>query len=238
MGKEHDLFFKILQRLDRDGVLRAIILIGGWCPLVYKEYFGHPVEISLQRTADLDFLIPSPLRVKQDIDVPLIFKDLGFDRNVSLLDGYEKYVHPDLEIEFLTPERGRGKDKPYTIDNLHISAQGLRYLDFIQSHSIKMFFNGISLNVPEPTVYVLHKFIISNKRKKSSKREKDIDTACQLGEYLLDQKNQRDKMREIYLSMPEKWKRDLLRIVKDASKKIYTFLSSENVNREVTRDEK
>ena len=226
MEKEYDLFFTILTRLDKAEVLRNIILIGGWCPLVYKEFFGNPVEISMQRTADLDFLIPSPLLVKQDIDVSLIFKELGFDRKVSLLDGYEKYVHPDLEIEFLTPERGRGKDKPYKINNLHISAQGLRYLDFIQSHAIKMFYNGILLSVPEPTAYVLHKFIISNRRKKSSKKEKDIETACQLGEYLLEQKNQRDKMHEIYMSMPEKWKRDLLRIVKDASEKIFTFLSS------------
>ncbi|KFN39326.1 hypothetical protein KN63_02565 [Smithella sp. F21] len=226
MEKEHDLFFKILRRLDAAGVLQEIVLIGGWCPVVYKEYFGNPVEISMQRTADLDFLIPSPLRLKQDVNVSLIFEELGFDRKVSLLDGYEKYVHPDLEIEFLTPERGRGQDKPYTIDNLHISAQGLRYLDFIQSHLIKMCYKGISLNVPEPAAYVLHKFIISNKRKKSFKREKDIETACQLGEYLLAHENQRDKMREMFSNMPEKWKRDLLRIVKDASEKISAFLSS------------
>lgn len=91
-------FLKILKRLDRDGVLRHIILIGGWCPLVYKEYFGHPVEISLQRTADLDFMIPRPLHLEQDVDVSLIFEELGFDIKVSLLNGYEKYVHPDLEI--------------------------------------------------------------------------------------------------------------------------------------------
>ena len=209
------------------GVLSEIILIGGWCPVVYKEYFGNPVEISMQRTADLDFLIPRPLQLKQDVDVSLIFHGLGFDRKVSLLDGYEKYVHPDLEIEFLTPERGRGQDKPYTIDQLHISAQGLRYLDFIQSHSIKMSYKGISLNVPEPTAYVLHKFIISDRRKKSSKREKDIETACQLGVYLLEHENQRHKMREMFSHMPEKWKRELLRIVKDASEKISAFLRSE-----------
>jgi len=126
MAKEHELFFKILVSLDKEDVLRSIILIGGWCPLVYKEYFGNPMEISIQRTADLDFLVPNPPRIDKDVDVSLIFNELGFDRKVSLLDGYEKYVHPDLEVEFLTPERGRGKSKPYSIDKLHISAQGLR----------------------------------------------------------------------------------------------------------------
>jgi hypothetical protein len=224
--KEHDLFFTILARLDKAEVLRDIILIGGWCPLVYKEYFGNPMEISMQRTADLDLLVPNPPRIHKDVDVSLIFEELGFDRKVSLLDGYEKYVHPDLEVEFLTPERGRGRNKPYTIDKLHINAQGLRYLDLIQSHVMKTSYMGISLNVPEPTAYVLHKFIVSDRRKKSFKREKDIETARQLGEYLLEQEYQRKKMQKIYLSMPEKWKKDLIKIVKGASEKIYAFLNS------------
>lgn|GEM_PF-6146020 len=38
--KEHDLFLVILGKLDKEEVLRDIILVGGWCPLVYKEYFG------------------------------------------------------------------------------------------------------------------------------------------------------------------------------------------------------
>jgi hypothetical protein len=224
--KEHDLFLVILAKLDKEEVLQDIILIGGWCPLVYKEYFGNPVEISMQRTADLDFLIPNPPRIHKDVDVSLILEGLGFDKKLSLLDGYEKYVHPDLEVEFLTPEKGRGRDKPYTIDKLHINAQGLRYLDLIQSYIMKTVYNGISINVPEPTAYVLHKFIISGRRKKSFKREKDIETARQLGEYLLEQEKQRKKMHEIYVDMADKWKIDLMRIVKGASEKIYTFLNS------------
>ena len=226
MEKEHDLFLVILAKLDKEEVLQDIILIGGWCPLVYKEYFGNPVEISMQRTADLDFLIPNPPRIHKDVDVSLILEGLGFDKKLSLLHGYEKYVHPDLEVEFLTPEKGRGRDKPYTFDKLHINAQGLRYLDLIQSYIMKTVYNGISINVPEPTAYVLHKFIVSGRRKKSFKREKDIETARQLGEYLLEQEKQRKKMHEIYVDMADKWKRDLMRIVKGASEKIYTFLNS------------
>lgn len=224
MEKEHDLFLAILINLSKAEVLRDIILIGGWCPLVYREYFDNPVEISMQRTADVDILVPNPLRIRKEVDVSLVLKGLGFDRKVSPLDGYEKHVHPDLEVEFLTPERGRGREKPYAIDKLHINAQGLRYLDFIQSNVMKTSFRGISLNVPEPTAYVLHKFIVSGRRKKSFKKEKDIETARQIGEYLLGHEDQRKKMRKLYLGMPEKWKKDLMKIVKGASEKIYTFL--------------
>ena len=151
---------------------------------------------------------------------------MGFDRKVSLLDGYEKFVHPDLEIEFLTPEKGKGREKPYTIDKLHINALGLRYLDLHQSHVMKTSLGGVSINVPEPAAYVLHKFIVSGKRKILFKKEKDIVTARQLGEFLLEKADQKHKMHRIYLSMPDKWKKDLMRIVKDSSEKIYSFLNS------------
>jgi len=228
--KEHNLFLKILTNLDKKDVLRDIMLIGGWCPLVYREYFGNPVEISAQRTADLDILVPNPPRLRKDVDVSLILDELGFDRKVSLLGGYEKYVHPDLEVEFLTPEKGRGKEKPYAIEKLHINAMGLRYLDLLQSHRMKTSYKNILINVPEPTAYILHKFIVSSKRNKLFKKEKDIETARQLGEYLVDKADQRKKMQQIYLKMPDKWRKDLLKVVKENSEKIYVFLNSKDLS--------
>ena len=102
----------------------------------------------------------------------------------------------------------------------------MRYLDLIQNHTMKTSCNGVSINVPEPTAYVLHKFIVSDRRKKQFKREKDIETARQLGEYLLEKADQRKKMKRIYLIVPDKWKKDLMKIVKDSSEKIYSFLKS------------
>jgi len=203
-----------------------MVLIGGWCPLVYREYFGNPVEISMQRTTDLDFMITNPPHIHKDVDVSLILKGLGFDRNISMLDGYEKYVHPDLEVEFLTPERGKGRDRPYTIHKLHVLAQGLRYLDLLQGHVMKASYNGISINVPEPAAYVLHKFIISGRRTKSFKREKDVETACQLGEYLIGHEKHRRMIRDIYAGLPGKWKKDLMEIVRDSSESMYALLNS------------
>jgi len=223
---KNNLFFKILKRLNQEDVLGDVILIGGWCPLVYKEYFGNPVEISLQRTTDVDFLIPNPQRIHKDVNIASILEELWFDKKVSLLDGYVKFVHPELEIEFLTPERGKGREKPYSIDKLHINALGLRYLNLLQDHVIKTTCNGILINVPQPAAYVLHKFIVSNIRKKTFKKEKDIVTAKQLGEFLLEKADQRKKMQQIYLSLPYKWKNKLMKIVKDSSQKIYYFLNS------------
>jgi len=58
---------------------------------------------------------------------------------------------------------------------------------------MKASYNGVSINVPEPTAYVLHKFIVSDRRKNQFKREKDIETARQLGEYLLEKADQKKR---------------------------------------------
>ena len=50
--------------------------------------------------------------------------------------------------------------------------------------------------------------------------------ARQLGEYLLGHDNQRQIIRDIYVSMPEKWKKELVRIIRNASDKMYEFLNS------------
>jgi hypothetical protein len=99
MERRYKLFFDILSQLNNEGVLQKFILIGGWCQILYKQFFGNPVEISTLRTADVDFLLPNPLKIDKAVNIPLIFKKLGFDEEFSTPEGYTKYVHPDLEIE-------------------------------------------------------------------------------------------------------------------------------------------
>ena len=37
---QYDLCAEVLGRSDKAGILKDIILIGSWCTLFYKEYFG------------------------------------------------------------------------------------------------------------------------------------------------------------------------------------------------------
>lgn len=82
-----------------------------------------------------------------------------------------------MEIEFLISELGRGKNEPYKVKELNINAQGLRYLNLLQKYTIEILFYDINLVVPEPAAFVLHKFIVSDRRQNQTKREKDIKTA-------------------------------------------------------------
>ena len=86
---------------------------------------------------DVDFLIPNPNQIKNEIDIPTLLKERGFVPTFNRSSGIVKYDHPELRLEFLVPEMGRGNDGPQEIRKLHIKAQGLRYLNLLTAYPKK-----------------------------------------------------------------------------------------------------
>jgi hypothetical protein len=207
------LFERLLDALNAEGVLGDLVLLGSWCLAVYSENYGGSPEIPLLRTLDVDFLVPNPHRIKKNADIPERLKKLGFDVVYSVLSGYSKFVHPDLEIEFLTPEVGRGRSTPYKVTALKITAQGLRYIGLADQYAVEMDYRGFKVRVPHPAAFVLLKLLTSEKRKKLTKKERDISTAVQLAEFVLSTPTQTDKLRKIWSSLPQKWQSTVLRIL-------------------------
>ena len=228
MERKSNLFLATLKLLYNAGVLKDIILIGSWCHYFYRVYFSNAPEIPAVRTLDIDFLIPNPLKIHKDVDIPKILSSLDFTPFYNYTTGYTKYVHPELELEFLIPELGRGKgSKPYEIPKLHINAQGLRFLNLLQSHTIKMKYKHMTIILPEPAAYILHKFIIQERRLNKEKQKRDISAAKEIGEFLLQNKIRQKKIFKIFNSLPEKWQVRVLKNLKDNSKSLFAFLSKQ-----------
>lgn len=227
MKAKSNLFFSTLRALQKAGVLNEIILVWSWCYYFYRIYFDNSPEIPAVRTLDIDFLIPNPFKVNKEIDIPKILKTLDFRPVQNYPSGYTKYVHPELELEFLTPELGRGKgDKPYEISKLHLNAQGLRYLNLLQSQTIKIEFKDIKVILPEPAAYVLHKFIVFERRKKEEKMIRDLKAAKEIGEFLLKKTSQRKKIKKIFKSLPTKWQKKIVKNIEDKSPSVFDFLNN------------
>ncbi|MDP2911532.1 MAG: GSU2403 family nucleotidyltransferase fold protein, partial [Candidatus Omnitrophota bacterium] len=130
---QYKLCFEVLRRFNKAGILDGLILIGSWCLYFYKDYFENIsyIDISTIRTRDIDFLVPIPARIKKEADIPNLLKDLGFVIEFKGSKGYIKLDHPDLIVEFLVPEKGRGSDKPYRLPQLGMNATPLRFLSFL-----------------------------------------------------------------------------------------------------------
>ena len=208
---QYKLCLEVLRRFNKAGILDGLILIGSWCLYFYKDYFKNIpyIDITTIRTRDIDFLVPIPARIKKEVDIPKMLKDLGFVIDFKGSKGYIKLDHPDLILEFLVPEKGRGSDKPYRLPQLGMNATPLRFLSFLTDNVIRVKVEDFNLNVPHPANFALHKLIIFSRRSKEDKALKDRNTAIEILKALFN-KGETRIVKSIFNSMPKKWQKKIL----------------------------
>lgn len=78
--------------------------------------------------------------------------------------------------------------------------------------------------MPEPSACVLHMLLLSGRISKKEKKVKDLEIAMGLGEYLATHEDRVAKMKEMYRSLPVKWKKEILEIAKEHLDSIYRIL--------------
>ena len=120
----------------------------------------------------------------------------------------------------------QAKDTPYEIQPLNINAEGLTYMKMLQDNKFTMTYKGLSVWLPEPEAYTLHKVLISSKRKDPAKKEKDLMSAISIGELCLEYKTRRERLKTIYVQLPGKWQRTISDVFKQLSPEIFSFLIS------------
>lgn len=214
--KQYEICHEVLRRLYKAGILNHLILIGSWCAVFYKFYkTSLDINVTKLRTRDIDFLIGRPSNIKNKVDVPELLKDLGFIVSFSGDKGFIKLDHPDLIIEFLVPEQGRGTNVPLDIPNLGINATPIRFLNFLTQDNIKIQLDDFSLNLPEPCHFALHKLLIGQRRTNKEKTGKDIQMGVDiLG--LVVKSGDANSIKKVFNSIPSKWQSYIITSLKQA----------------------
>ncbi len=208
--KQYELCIDILKRLNKAGVLNDVVFIGSWCLPFYKNYFAGVKFVPTIRTRDIDILVPEQHRIRCQTDIPKILKDLGFVVGFMGDKGYIKLEHPDLIVEFLVPEKGKGIDKPYPLPRLGVNATTLRFLSFLNDNVIKVEIEGLTINVPHPANFALHKMIIFQRRNKPDKIAKDREAAVRILKALIE-KGESRVIKKVFKSVPIKWQKKILK---------------------------
>lgn len=225
--KQSELCLEILRRFHKTGILRDFILIGSWCIYFYKDYFSNVpyIDQATIKTRDLDLLVDRPRRIKREVNIPELLKDLGFVTIFKGSKGYIKLDHPELILEFLVPERGRGIDKPYPLPKLSINAVTLRFLNFLSSNTIRVKIENFYLTLPHPANFALHKLIIFQRRIKVEKALKDRKAAIEILNALVN-KGESRIIKKVFNSVLEKWQKKIIRGLDETKeKKILEILS-------------
>jgi len=209
------IFIQLLRRFEREGVLNQIMLIGSWCLFFYRSVLSEGRSLPAMRTLDADFLIPTQRTIRREVNVPLLLKEMGFVPTFYPSSNWIVYDHPELRVEFLIPELGKGHDKAQEVKKLHVRAQRLRFLNLLAEYPRKLSYEGFSIDVPEPAAFALHKLIVSARRTTEVKRQKDLETALALFDYIYLHPKELDKMKEIVKRFPKGW----LKRIDDLAKK-------------------
>lgn len=212
---QYELCSEVLRRLDREGVLQHVVIIGSWCMLSYGDYFRDVEYHPAIRTSDLDILVPVPARFTRTVDVESLLRDLDFVMGFRGEHGCIVFTHRDLSLEFLVPEQGRGSIKPYPLPALGANAQRLRYLNFLLEDILWGRLGGVRVRLPHPARYALHKLIVSTRRQKTVKRENDRNQGAYVLERLMAM-HQDELIRTTFRNMPAKWGRLARRALSEA----------------------
>jgi len=207
--KKYELCLKVLERFHDAGILDGLILIGSWSVFFYQYYFSHRSYSPTIRTRDMDFLVPLPSKMKKKVDIPKLLKDIGFVLDFHSSKGFMRLQHPELIVEFLVPEKGRGSDKPFDLPDLGVNAQALRFLNFLADNIIKIKIEDIQVVVPHPAAFALHKLIVCKRRNKQDKADKDRDQALMIIDFLI-KAGEEAHLKRMFNSMPKKWQEKVI----------------------------
>ena len=167
----YQAFWKFIKLLHDNDLLQHVELIGSWCEYLYAQsgtLKGFDANI---RTLDIDFLVKNMRRPAKKVSLSAIASQNGYTIDKYVLTRTTKIYTPDLmEIEFLIEQKGAAKE-PVLDTNIGVSAQALHHVSILKTYSMQIDMFGMSITVPTPEAYTVHKIIINGQR--GNKSEKD-----------------------------------------------------------------
>jgi hypothetical protein len=204
--EKFDLLYSVLSSLHKAGVLADCVLVGSWCQDFYRHLWGNPFQIPAATTTDADLLVPKRLKFKLSADIASIMQENGF-KIVIHRNGLMKFIHEDFTFEFLTEAGAKADEEVFTFKNLNLTAQELHFMNIPVAYNFVIPFRDISIRLPEPEAFALHKLIVSQRRRKVEKREKDLAAASGLFDYFATKEKHRKRLKEILDEFPRGWRK-------------------------------
>lgn len=199
---------EVLQTFQEAGILKDLVLIGSWCCHFYISYFGRAYYVPSIQTLDLDLLIPDHRSLQRPISVDDLLKTIEFESEHTY-SGWLRFIHPDLRVEFLVPRLGPQADDPKSIPSLKINAMPLRHTFPLTANLIRIEEGELSVRVPHPIAFALHKLLISGRRQDKKKAPRDKEMAFRILD-AVQQTGRSSELPTIWSSFTKKEKAEVL----------------------------
>ncbi|SUY28257.1 hypothetical protein EDC40_11720 [Aminobacter aminovorans] len=212
----------IVEAISNAGLFRLRgVLVGTVAFQTYAGFLGVRLPGSSLQTGDVDFAqhysvsssvedsLPPILDILKQVDPT--FRAVPHRTDPTRVTQFESASR--YKVEFLTPNRGSDEYADHASPMPALggaSAQPLRFLDFLIHEPVRTVMlhrSGVSVTVPAPERYAVHKLIVASRRRSDfnglAKREKDVYQARLLIEALEETRRQ-DDLAEVFA---EAWNR-------------------------------
>mgnify|MGYP006276220765 CR=1 FL=1 len=204
--------------MEKEGLWdEGLQLVGSWCFKVYQNFFG--VEHYPERTIDIDFAISIPYR-GNPVEIGKQLKRMGFEEEFNRADGTISYVSSQMQIEFLRPRKGDGKQEedPY-IRDLDIAPQALPFLNILLENPRTETLRDLGkITIPSMGAFLVHKLIVADRRKDQGKKTKDYRQAYFVAKAVLRNEAELKGVGEVFKGLHKKRQRMMLKSSREAGK--------------------
>jgi len=219
--------YSVLSILNQSGILSECVLVGSWCQDLYRGMYNNPFEIPAATTTDADFFIPKKMKhFEPQVDITSILENNGF----SLIfdrSGFIKFKNEYIDVEFHTEPGNKSEENIFEFKNLKLKAGELRFMEIPLRYNFIYKFFDLSIKIPEPEAYTLHKLIISQRRKnQQDKKEKDIEAVRGMFEYFNDKEKHVNRLNEILADFYKGWQNRVYEALKITGLSLPTIKSS------------
>jgi len=202
---------EIVQALAEAGFFRLRgVLVGTVAYQCYSAVLGVRLPSTAMATGDMDFAQFHSISVAvEDQMRPVLetlrmvdptFREIPHQTDGRLTTQYVS--RSGYKVEFLTPNRGSEDyaGRPAPMPALGgAAAQPLRFLDFLIYQPIRavlLYGAGVTVNVPAPERYAIHKLIVADRRQTdndgTAKGRKDLAQAASIIETMIEQRQKED----------------------------------------------
>jgi hypothetical protein len=208
--EKFDLLVKVLGDFQEAGILKHLVLVGSWCQDFYRYQFGNPPQIPATKTMDADILIPRRMpRVTPAVDIVAIMKKNDFIFEVGPQSGLYKFNHPMLKVEFLTDPGAKPEEVTRHFEQLGVTAQELHFMGLPLSYNYPLTYKHLTIKLPEPEAFALHKLIVCQRRINKEKAEKDRLTAQGMFQFIQTDPKRVERLLQILSEQSKGWQKTI-----------------------------
>jgi hypothetical protein len=149
-------------------------------------------------------------KINPAVDIVAIMKKNDFTFDIAPSSGLYKFNHPLLKVEFLTDPGAKPEEVARHFKEIGVTAQELHFMGLPLAYHYPLTYKHLTVNLPEPEAFALHKLIVCQRRFNKEKAEKDLLTAQGMFQFFQGKPKHIERLHQIFGELSKGWQKKII----------------------------